>query len=38
MDIPKVLFESLFSLTELLNMGIFRNFEVKLGQTLKCCV
>jgi hypothetical protein len=30
----KVLFESLFPLTELLNMAVFRNYEVMSGQTL----
>jgi hypothetical protein len=29
-----VLLETLFSLTELLNMAVFRNYEVMLGQTL----
>jgi hypothetical protein len=29
-----VLFETLFALTELLNMAVVRNFEVMLGQTL----
>jgi hypothetical protein len=31
----QVLFESLFSLTELLNMTVVWNFAVMLGQTLK---
>jgi hypothetical protein len=30
----QVLFESLFSLTELLNKPVFRNYKVMLGQTL----
>jgi hypothetical protein len=31
---PTVSFESLFSLTKLLNMAMVQNFEVMLGQTL----
>jgi hypothetical protein len=34
MDMHTVLFESLFSLTTLLNMTAVPNFEVLLGQTL----
>jgi hypothetical protein len=30
----QVLFDLLFSLAELLNMAVFRNYEVVLGQTL----
>jgi hypothetical protein len=30
----QALFESLFSLTEMLNMAVVRNFEVMLQQTL----
>jgi hypothetical protein len=30
----KVLFESLFSLTEVLNMAVFQNYEIILGQTV----
>jgi hypothetical protein len=34
MDIATSLFESLFSLMELLNMTVFQNFVFMLGQTL----
>jgi hypothetical protein len=34
----EVLFESLFSLTEISNIAAVRHFEVMLGQTLNCFV
>jgi hypothetical protein len=34
----QVLFESLISLSELLNMAVFRNFEVMLGHAEVLCV
>jgi hypothetical protein len=34
LDIPASFIESLFSLTELLNMAVFRNYDVMMGQTL----
>jgi hypothetical protein len=34
MDIPTSLFESLFSSTELLDIAVFRNYVLVLGQTL----
>jgi hypothetical protein len=34
----QVLFESLFSLPEILNMAVVRHIDVMLGQTLNCFV
>jgi hypothetical protein len=34
LDIPASFIKSLFSLTELFNIAVFRNYDVMMGQTL----